>query len=105
MVGATEEQLTEQKVPYEVGSAGYREIARGQISGNTTGRLKLLFHRESLKLLGVHIIGDGATDLIHIGQAVMAHGGTVEFFVDNTFNYPTYSETYRVAALNGINRL
>jgi NAD(P) transhydrogenase len=104
-VGATEQTLTEQKVPYEVGSATYREIARGQIAGNTTGRLKLLFHRNDLKLLGVHIIGDYATDLIHIGQTVMAFGGNIEFFINNVFNYPTYSECYRVAALNGINRL
>ena len=104
-VGATEEELTRDKVPYEVGSATYREIARGQIVGNTTGRLKLLFHRESLKLLGVHIIGEGATDLVHIGQTVMGFDGTIEFFIGNVFNYPTYSECYRVAALNGVNRL
>jgi len=104
-VGATEEQLTHDKVPYEVGSATYREIARGQIVGNTTGRLKLLFHRESLKLLGVHIIGEGATDLVHIGQTVMGFDGTIEYFIGNVFNYPTYSECYRIAALNGVNRL
>ena len=104
-VGSTEEQLTRDKVPYEVGAATYREIARGQIVGNTTGRLKLLFHRETLKLLGVHIIGEGATDLVHIGQVVMGFEGTIEYFIGNVFNYPTYSECYRVAALNGINRL
>lgn len=104
-VGATEETLTSEKIPYEVGSATYREIARGQIGGNTTGRLKLLFSRDDLKLLGVHIIGDHATDLVHIGQTVMAFGGTIEFFINNVFNYPTYSECYRVAALNGVNRL
>jgi len=104
-IGATEEQLTAQKIPYEVGNATYKEIARGQIMGTTVGRLKLLFHRESLQLLGVHIIGDYATDLIHIGQAVIAFGGTVEYFVEHVFNYPTFSEGYRVAALNGINRL
>jgi NAD(P) transhydrogenase len=104
-VGATEEELTRGKVPYEVGAATYREIARGQIAGNTTGRLKLLFHRESLKLLGVHIIGEDATDLVHIGQTVMGFDGTIEYFIGNVFNYPTYSECYRVAALNGINRL
>ena len=104
-VGATEQYLTAQKIPYEVGSATYREIARGQIAGNTTGRLKLLFKRDDLKLLGVHIIGDYATDLIHIGQTVMAFDGSIEFFINNVFNYPTYSECYRVAALNGINRL
>ena len=104
-MGATEETLTGKKIPYEVGSATYREIARGQIGGNTTGRLKILFGRDDLKLLGVHIIGDHATDLVHIGQAVMAYEGTIEFFINNVFNYPTYSECYRVAALNGINRL
>ena len=104
-VGATEEELTRDKVPYEVGTATYREIAKGQIVGNTTGRLKLLFHRETLKLLGVHILGEGATDLVHIGQTVMGFDGTIEFFIGNVFNYPTYSECYRVAALNGVNRL
>ena len=104
-VGETEEQLTARKVPYEVGTATYKEIARGQIAGNTQGRLKLLFHRDSLQLLGVHIIGDYATDLVHIGQTVMAFDGTIEFFIEHVFNYPTYSECYRVAALNGINRL
>jgi NAD(P) transhydrogenase len=92
-------------VPYEVGTAGYREVARGQILGVTTGRIKLLFHRESLKLLGVHILGNQATELIHIGQTVMAFGGAVDFFIDHVFNYPTFSECYRIAALNGINRL
>ena len=105
MIGATEKELTEAKVPYEVGAASYKELSRGQIAGNTTGRLKMLFHRETLKLLGVHIIGDHATDLIHIGQMVMAFEGTIEYFVEHVFNYPTYSESYRVAALNGLNRL
>ncbi|MDH4225683.1 MAG: Si-specific NAD(P)(+) transhydrogenase [Deltaproteobacteria bacterium] len=105
MVGATEEELTQARIPYEVGAANYKEIARGQIMGTTMGRLKLLFHRETLELLGVHIIGDYATDLVHIGQTVMAFHGTIEFFIDHVFNYPTFSECYRVAALNGINRL
>ncbi|MDH4121703.1 MAG: Si-specific NAD(P)(+) transhydrogenase [Deltaproteobacteria bacterium] len=104
-VGATEEDLTRAKIPYEVGAATYKELARGQIMGTTTGRMKLLFHRDTLKLLGVHILGDYATDLIHIGQAVMAHEGTIEYFIDSVYNYPTFSEGYRVAALNGINRL
>ena len=104
-IGATEEQLTRECVPYEVGSASYKEIARGQIVGNTVGRMKLLFHRETLELLGAHILGEGATDLVHIGQTVMSFGGSIEYFIENTFNYPTYSEMYRVAALNGINRL
>ena len=104
-VGATEEQLTQQQVPYEVGTATYKEIARGQILGATTGRIKLLFHRETLKLLGVHIIGNQATELVHIGQTVMSYDGTVDFFIDHVFNYPTFSECYRIAALNGVNRL
>jgi hypothetical protein len=85
-------------VPYEVGMAHYREIARGQIIGDTTGRLKLIFHSETGALLGVHVIGEGATELIHIGQAVMALGGTVRYFVDHVFNYPTLAECYKVAA-------
>lgn len=104
-IGATEEELTRDCVPYEVGAASYKELARGQIAGNTVGRMKLLFHRESLQLLGVHIIGEGAADLVHIGQTVMAFGGRIDYFIDNVFNYPTYSECYRVAALNGVNRL
>jgi NAD(P) transhydrogenase len=104
-IGKTEEQLTEEDVPYEVGVAYYREIARGQIRGDTTGRLKLIFHRENKSLLGVHIIGEGAAELLHIGQAVMILGGTVEYFVDTVFNYPTLAECYKAAAFNGINRL
>ena len=104
-IGATEEELTRDCVPYEVGAASYKELARGQIAGTTVGRMKLLFHRENLQLLGVHIIGEGAADLVHIGQTVMAFGGRIDYFIDNVFNYPTYSECYRVAALNGINRL
>ena len=104
-IGKTEEQLTDEDVPYEVGMAYYRETARGQIRGDTTGRLKLVFHRDSLKVLGVHIIGEGASELVHIGQAVMTLGGTVEYFVDTVFNYPTLAECYKVAAFNGLGRL
>ncbi len=104
-LGKTEEQLTEEDVPYEVGVAYYREIARGQIRGDTTGRLKLIFHRENKSILGVHIIGEGASELLHIGQAVMALGGTVDYFVETVFNYPTLAECYKVAAFNGLNRL
>lgn len=104
-VGRTEEELTTAHVPYEVGIANYREIARGGIIGDTIGRLKLLFHRETGAVLGVHIIGDGATELIHIGQAVIALGGTVRYFVDHVFNYPTLAECYKVAALAGLNKL
>ncbi len=105
MVGATEEELTEARVPYEIGHAFYRETARAHIMGDTEGMLKLIFHRETLRLLGVHIIGERASELIHIGQAVIAYGGTIEYFIDNVVNYPTLSEAYKVAALNGYNRL
>ena len=104
-IGKTEEQLTEEDVPYEVGVAYYREIARGQIRGDTTGRLKLIFHRETLELLGVHIIGEGASELLHIGQAVMILKGTMDYFVDTVFNYPTLAECYKAAAFNGLNKL
>jgi len=105
MVGRTEEELTRQDVPYEVGKANYREIARGQIIGDSTGLLKLIFHSETRELLGVHILGEGASELVHIGQAVITYGGKVDFFVHNVFNYPTLAECYRTAALDGINRL
>ena len=104
-IGKTEEQLTDEDVPYEVGVAYYREIARGQIRGDTTGRLKLIFHRETLELLGVHIIGEGASELLHIGQAVMILKGKVDYFVDTVFNYPTLAECYKAAAFNGLNKL
>jgi len=104
-VGKTEEELTKEGVPYEIGRAFYKEIARGQIVGDLEGLLKLIFHRTTLELLGVHIIGDGATELVHIGQAVLTYGGKVDFFVHNVFNYPTLAECYRTAALDGINRL
>jgi NAD(P) transhydrogenase len=105
MVGRTEEELTKAEVPYGVGIAHYREIARGQLIGDETGMVKLLFHRHSRELLGVHAIGEGATELIHIGQAVMAFQGKIDYFIDTIFNYPTLAECYRVAALDGINRL
>jgi NAD(P) transhydrogenase len=104
-IGKTEEQLTDEDVPYEVGVAYYREIARGQIRGDTTGRLKLIFHRDTLDLLGVHIIGEGASELLHIGQAVLILGGKVDYFVDTVFNYPTLAECYKAAAFNGLNKL
>jgi NAD(P) transhydrogenase len=105
MVGKNEEQLTRERVPYEVGIARYSEIARGQIAGDVSGMLKLLFHRETRKLLGVHVIGEAATEIIHIGQAVMTLGGTIEYFRDTVFNYPTMAECYKVAALDGLNKL
>ena len=104
-IGKTEEQLTDEDVPYEVGVAFYREIARGQIRGDTTGRLKIIFHRETKELLGVHIIGEGASELLHIGQAVMILKGTMDYFVDTVFNYPTLAECYKAAAFNGLNKL
>jgi NAD(P) transhydrogenase len=104
-IGKTEEQLTGEDVPYEVGMAYYRETARGQIRGDTTGRLKLIFHRETHKILGVHIIGEEASELVHIGQAVMILGGTIQYFIDTVFNYPTLAECYKVAAFNGLGRL
>jgi NAD(P) transhydrogenase len=104
-IGKTEEQLTDEDVPYEVGVAYYREIARGQIRGDTTGRLKLIFHRENLDLLGVHIIGEGASELLHIGQAVLILKGKVDYFVNTVFNYPTLAECYKAAAFNGLNKL
>ncbi|WP_263350965.1 Si-specific NAD(P)(+) transhydrogenase [Acidicapsa acidisoli] len=104
-IGKTEEQLTDEDVPYEVGMAYYREVARGQIRGDTTGRLKLIFHRDTRKVLGVHIIGENASELIHIGQAVMTLGGTVDYFIETVFNYPTLAECYKIAAFNGVGRL
>ncbi|HEX9879250.1 MAG TPA: Si-specific NAD(P)(+) transhydrogenase [Candidatus Binatia bacterium] len=104
MVGKNEKQLTDGAIPYEIGVARYREIARGQILGDRVGMLKLLFHQDTRKLLGVHAIGQGATELIHIGQAVLAFDGTIEYFIENTFNYPTLAECYRVAALDGYNK-
>ncbi|MEP6731519.1 MAG: Si-specific NAD(P)(+) transhydrogenase, partial [bacterium] len=100
MVGSTEQMLTKAKVPYEIGIARYREIARGQILGDDSGLLKLLFHREDRHLLGVHIIGTGATELLHIGQAVLGLRGGLDYFLTTVFNYPTLAECYKVAALN-----
>lgn len=104
-IGKTEEQLTEEDVPYEVGVSYYREIARGQITGHTEGRLKLLFHRQSLELLGVHIYGEDAAELLHIGQAVLLLKGKMTYFIQTVFNYPTLAECYKAAAFNGLNRL
>ncbi|MEP6887100.1 MAG: Si-specific NAD(P)(+) transhydrogenase [Nitrospirales bacterium] len=105
MVGPTEQELIRDQVPYEVGIARYQEIARGKLIGDEIGMLKLLFNKQTRHLLSVHAIGEGATELIHIGQAVMAHGGKIDYFVDNVFNYPTLAECYMVAALAGLNRL
>jgi NAD(P) transhydrogenase len=105
MVGQTEEQLTAAKVPYEVGISKYAELAKSMMLGDESGMLKLLFDRNTLKLLGVHVIGQRATEIIHIGQAVLAYGGTIEYFRDTVFNYPTLAEAYKVAALDGLNKL
>jgi NAD(P) transhydrogenase len=104
-VGRTEDQLTEDSVPFEVGVARYRELARGQIIGDAHGMLKLLVSPQDRTLLGVHCFGSGATELIHIGQSVMGCGGTVDYLVDAVFNYPTLAESYKVAALDATNRL
>ena len=107
-IGLTERELTAQKIPYEVGHSFFKHLARAQITGRTTGMLKILFHRETLKILGLHCFGYGASEIIHIGQAIMSQpgdGNNLKYFINTTFNYPTMAEAYRVAALNGINRV
>ena len=104
-VGKTEEELTEAGVPYEVGISRYRELARGQILGDSHGLLKLLVSLDDRTLLGVHVLGTGATELIHIGQVAMGNGATVDYLVGTVFNYPTLAEAYKVAALDAQNRL
>jgi NAD(P) transhydrogenase len=105
MVGQTEEQLTHENINYEVGLARYAELAKGQMLGDEQGLLKLLFDPDSLKLLGVHAIGDRAAEIIHIGQVVLTMGASIEYFRDAVFNYPTLAEAYKVAALDGLNKL
>ena len=102
---STEEELTAAAIPYEVGISRYRELARGQIVGDSHGMLKLLVSSEDRTLLGVHVFGTGATELVHIGQTLMATGGTVDYLVDAVFNYPTLAESYKVAALDAMNRV
>ena len=107
-VGRTEQELTNDRIPYEVGHAFFKDLARAQISGQTVGMLKILFHAETLELLGIHCFGDQAAEIVHIGQAIMAQpapGNTLRYFMNTTFNYPTMAEGYRVAALNGYNRV
>ena len=107
-LGRTERELTDEGVPYEVGQAMFKSLARAQITGQTTGMLKLLFHRDTTELLGIHCFGANASEIIHIGQAIMSQpegGNSLHYFVNSTFNYPTMAEAYRVAALNGLNRL
>ncbi len=105
VIGKNEQELTKECVPYEIGVARYSEIARGHIVGDQTGMLKLIFHRETLEILGVHCIGETATEIVHIGQAVMTLGGTVCYFTQTVFNYPTMAECYKVAALDGLNKV
>jgi NAD(P) transhydrogenase len=104
-VGQTEEQLTAAKIPYEVGISKFNELAKSMMLGDETGMLKLLFDRHTRKLLGVHILGQRATEIVHIGQAVLAYGGLIDYFRDTVFNYPTLAEAYKVAALDGLNKL
>lgn len=105
MMGETEEALTAKKVPYETGIARYNETARGQILGDHSGMFKMIFHRDTERLLGVHCIGSGATELVHIGQAVMLLGGGLDYFINSVFNYPTLAECYKIAALNAYNKI
>jgi NAD(P) transhydrogenase len=104
-VGRTEDELTEASVPYEVGISRYRELARGQILGDSYGMLKLLVSSEDRSLLGVHVFGSAASELVHIGQTLMGNGGTVDYLVDVVFNYPTLAESYKVAALDATNKM
>jgi len=105
IVGKTEQELTAERVPYEIGVSKFEELAKGQMLGVDTGMLKILFDRNTRQLLGVHIFGERATEIIHIGQAVIAFGGTIDYFRDTVFNYPTMAEAYKVAGLDGLNRL
>ncbi|MEL7484828.1 MAG: Si-specific NAD(P)(+) transhydrogenase, partial [Planctomycetota bacterium] len=105
MVGWTEQKLTEEGIPYESGTASYKEIARGQLLGDDIGMLKLLIHQDTHTVLGVHALGTGATELIHIGQTAIAFNATAEYFVDTVFNYPTLAEAYKAAAYNALNKL
>ena len=107
-LGRNERELTAAQIPYEVAHANFRTLARAQITGHTVGMLKILFHRETLAILGIHCFGEQASEIVHIGQAIMSQKGeanSLRYFVNTTFNYPTMAEAYRVAALNGLNRL
>ena len=105
MVGLTEKECNDRGISFEIGIARFRETARGQIIGLREGMLKMLFSVETHKLLGVHIVGEGATELVHIGQAVISLGGTLDYFVQTVFNYPTLAEAYKVAALDAYNKM
>ncbi len=107
-IGMTERELTEKKIPYESGRAFFRTLTRAQITGKTSGMLKILFSPDTLAILGIHCFGYSAAEIVHIGQAIMSQEGkanTLKYFVNTTFNYPTMAEAYRVAALNGLNKL
>jgi NAD(P) transhydrogenase len=104
-VGRTEDELTQDNIPFEVGISRYRELARGAILGDSYGMVKLLVHADDRTLLGVHVFGTGATELVHIGQTVMGCGGTIDYLVDTVFNYPTLAESYKVAALDAMNKM
>ena len=107
-LGKTEQELTADQVPYEVGKAFFHNTARGQITGEQVGMLKLIFHFETLEILGIHCFGDQASEIVHIGQAIMEQQGaanTMKYFLNTTFNYPTMAEAYRIAALDGLNRV
>ena len=104
-VGLSEDQVRKDAIPYECGIARFRETSRGQIMGLKSGMMKLIFSTDTRRLLGAHIIGEGATELIHIGQAVLNLKGTIEFFIENTFNYPTLAEAYKIAGLDAWNRM
>jgi NAD(P) transhydrogenase len=107
-IGRNEEELTREKIPYEVGKAFFRNIARAEITGEEVGMLKIIFHFETLEILGIHCFGDQASEIIHIGQAIMNQkngGNTLKYFINTTFNYPTMAEAYKMAALDGINRI
>jgi len=104
-VGMTEEEVRKRKIPYECGIARFRETSRGHIMGLDTGMMKMIFSLKTRRLLGCHIVGEGATELIHIGQAVLNLKGTIDFFIENTFNYPTLAEAYKIAGLDAWNRM
>lgn len=105
MIGKSEQELTAAKIPYEVGIAYHEEVAKGQILGGMPGMLKLIFDPETFQILGIHCIGESATEMVHIGQAVMDHGGNIRYFMENVFNYPTFAEAYRAAAFYGLKQV
>jgi NAD(P) transhydrogenase len=104
-VGMSEEEVRKRGIPYECGVARFRETSRGHIMGLNSGMMKMIFSTKTRRLLGVHIVGEGATELIHIGQAVLNLKGTIDYFIENTFNYPTLAEAYKIAGLDAWNRM